>query len=108
MTNGADAKVVMVTCSGQTEAMKIANTVVERRLAACVNMLSTPVESVYRWKERIETAAEYILIIKTTKDRLEELQAEVIGQHSYETPEFLVIGVETGSAGYLEWLRASV
>jgi periplasmic divalent cation tolerance protein len=49
-----------------------------------------------------------MLIIKTTDDRLEELQSEVLGLHSYETPEFLVIGVEGGSAGYLEWLRASV
>lgn len=107
MVQESDARVVLVTCGKSSEATKIAWTVVERKLAACVNMVSEPVHSVFRWKGKVETAKEYLLIMKTTKDRLKELEEEVLGLHSYETPEFLVLNVEGGSAGYLEWIAAS-
>ena len=102
------AKIVLVTCESEIQAWKIATAVVKKRLAACVNMVSAPVQSVYRWREKVETATEYLLIMKTTADRISELQAEVLGLHSYDTPEFLVLGVEGGSAAYLEWIAQSV
>jgi periplasmic divalent cation tolerance protein len=107
MTRESNSRVVLVTCGKRTEAVKIAHSVVKHKLAACVNMISEPVQSVYRWKGKVETAFEYLLVIKTTKDRLKELEEEVLGLHSYETPEFLVLNVESGSASYLEWIATS-
>lgn len=107
MAKSVEARVVLVTCGNSSEATKIAHTVVERKLAACVNMTLEPVHSVYRWKGKVETASEYLLVIKTSTERLKELEEEVLGLHSYETPEFLVLNVEGGSAGYLEWIATS-
>jgi Uncharacterized protein involved in tolerance to divalent cations len=101
-------KVVLVTCGSRAEARKIAQVVVAKRLAACVNVLSAPVESVYRWKEKVERAKEFLLLIKTTDARLDELEKEVARLHSFEVPEFLVMGVAGGSRGYLQWLGESV
>jgi len=78
---------------------------VAKRLAACVNVVTAPVESVYRWKERIERATEFLLVIKTTSGRLKRLEEEVARLHSYDVPEFLVVGVSGGSRKYLKWLR---
>jgi periplasmic divalent cation tolerance protein len=108
MTRATNARVVLVTCGKSTEAWEIARKVVQRKLAACVNVFPEPMQSVYRWKGKVKVASEYLLVIKTTEKRLEDLQEEVLGLHSYETPEFLVLPVEGGSIGYLEWLGASV
>jgi len=88
-------------------ARKIARVVVSKRLAACVNV-ALAVESVYRWKGRVEKAREQLLIIKTTRARLPELEREVRQLHGYELPEFLVVPAEAGSAKYLEWVAGSV
>jgi len=101
---GTDARVILVTCGSLTEARKIARAVVEKRLAACVNVISAPVESVYRWKEKVEKAKEFLLVIKTTGRRVEALQQEIARLHSYEVPEFLVLDLGGGSKKYLEWL----
>jgi len=105
MPAGTNAKVVLVTCGSRAEARKIAQAVVAKRLAACVNVVTAPVESVYRWKERIERATEFLLVIKTTSGRLKRLEEEVARLHSYDVPEFLVVGVSGGSRKYLKWLR---
>jgi periplasmic divalent cation tolerance protein len=102
------AKVVLVTCSSLAEARRIAKTIVTKRVAACVNVLKSPVESVYRWKGRVENAREFLLVIKTTKRRLNELEKELELMHSYEVPEFLILDVAGGSEKYLEWLAGSV
>lgn len=108
MMRATKARVVLVTCGKSTEAWEIAQKVVQRKLAACVNMFPEPIQSVYRWKGKVKNASEYLLVMKTTEERLKELQEEVLGLHSYETPEFLVLPVEAGSAGYLEWISTSV
>jgi periplasmic divalent cation tolerance protein len=77
-------------------------------MAACVNVLSTPVLSVYRWKGRVESTKEFLLVIKTTAGRLPKLEKEVARLHSYEVPEFLVLDVAGGSNAYLRWLCESV
>jgi len=82
--------------------------VVEKRLAACVNITLWSVESVYRWKEKVETALERLLIIKTTEARLTDLEREVKRLHKYEVPEFLVLPVSEGSRDYVGWLRLNV
>jgi periplasmic divalent cation tolerance protein len=104
MAQRENAKVVLVTCGSLAEARKIARSVVRSRLAACVNVISAPVESVYRWKGNVERAREFLLVIKTTSRRLKALEAEVSRMHSYEVPEFLVLRVDSGSKKYLAWL----
>ena len=108
MKRGTGERVVLVTCGSKGEGRKIAKMVVGAGLAACVNIVSAPVESVYRWKGKVESAKEILLVMKTTAPRLKELEKQVTKLHSYEVPEFLVLGVEGGSAAYLSWVHESV
>jgi periplasmic divalent cation tolerance protein len=96
--------VVLVTCGSRAEAQRIAREVVSQRLAACANLLETPVQSVYRWKGKVEKAREFLLLIKTSARRLSALQAEVQRLHSYDVPEFIALPIVTGSSAYLRWL----
>lgn len=100
--------VVLVTCGSAAEARKIAQAVVKKQLAACVNILTAPVESVYRWKGKVEKARERLLIIKSSKARLKALEREVLRLHSYETAEFIVIPIASGSSKYLSWIAEAV
>jgi periplasmic divalent cation tolerance protein len=99
---------VLVTCGSAKEARKIARAVVEKRLAACANILTSPVRSVYRWKGRVESAKEFLLIIKTTKARFPKLKTEVTRLHSYDVPEIIALPIQAGSANYLAWISESV
>jgi periplasmic divalent cation tolerance protein len=100
-------RLVLVTCPTLPEARKISRSLLQKHLAACVNIQISPVESIYRWKGKIETAREHLLLIKTTARRLKSLEREVLRFHSYETPEFLVLPVSAGSRSYLRWLSNS-
>lgn len=99
---------VLVTCANDREARRIARSVVEKRLAACVNILPSTVTSVYRWSGKVESAKERLLIIKTSRTRLTKLQAAVKRLHSYDVPEFVALPIVAGSRAYLAWLRESV
>ena len=107
MARVVNARIIVVTCGNFREARKIATAVVGKRLAACVNINSAPVQSIYRWKGRVEVAKEFLLIIKTTAPRLKQLEKNIKALHSYDVPEFVVIKVESGSAKYLAWLAAN-
>jgi periplasmic divalent cation tolerance protein len=100
-------RLVLVTCPSLTEARKLSRSLLQKGLAACVNIHAAPVESIYRWKGKIETAREHLLLIKTTTRRLKFLEREVLRLHSYETPEFLVLPISSGSRAYLDWLSDS-
>jgi periplasmic divalent cation tolerance protein len=102
-----DKVLVLTTAGSEAEARKIATELVERRLAACVNIVPR-IQSVYRWEGKIETADEYLLIIKTTKARSTDVQATIRELHSYDLPECIVIAMEEGSAEYLKWIEESV
>ena len=102
------ARIVLVTCGSLAEGRKIARSVVEKRLAACVNMALSPVESCYTWKGKQEVTREYLLMMKTTAARLRELEKEVKRLHSYEVPEFIALPIAEGSEHYLAWLLESV
>lgn len=104
MSNMSEAIVVLVTCGSEEEAAKIANSLVEERLAACVNMIS-PVRSIYRWEGKIWDEKEWMLIIKTQKKRFEELEKKVKSLHSYSVPEIIALPVVEGFASYLKWLE---
>jgi periplasmic divalent cation tolerance protein len=101
-------RVVLVTCPNLALARKIARAVVQKRLAACVNVVRSPVESFYTWKGKLEEDREYLVVIKTVSERLKKLEKEVRRLHSYDVPEFLALPISEGSANYLSWLGASV
>jgi periplasmic divalent cation tolerance protein len=102
-----DTRLVLTTCGSPEEARRIAQELVERRLAACVNIVPQ-IESVYRWKGEVETAPEWLLVIKTTADAFERLRDAIGKLHSYDVPECIAIVVEDGNAAYLEWIANSV
>jgi periplasmic divalent cation tolerance protein len=108
MIAGGKNRVVLVTCGTLTEARRIARVVVTKRLAACVNIVLSPVESVYRWKGKVEKAREHLLLIKTTSKLLAGLEREVKRLHSYGVPEFIALPITAGSREYLAWLGESV
>jgi periplasmic divalent cation tolerance protein len=108
MVTGKGSRMVLVTCGSIGEARRIARRVVEKRLAACVNIVLGPVESIYRWKGKVELAREVLMLIKSTEKRLVELEKEVRALHSYDVAEFLVISIAGGSREYLRWVGESV
>ena len=108
MKAGGEFRVVLVTCESLRGARRIAQQVVSKRLAACVNVVRSPVESIYAWKGKMETAREYLLLVKTTASRLIELEREVHRLHGYKVPEFVALSIEAGSAKYLAWVQESV
>src|SRR5246127_1105036 len=98
---------VLTSGSPLDEARRIANALVERRLAACVNIVSK-IDSIYRWKEKVEQAQEFLLLIKTTESAVENLRDAIQELHSYEVPECIVLPIESGSERYLNWIDESV
>jgi periplasmic divalent cation tolerance protein len=102
-----DFQIVLTTCVDREQAERIAHRLVERHLAACVNILPG-VQSIYRWQGAVESAAEVLLLIKTSTARSQEVQSTLASLHSYEVPEFLVLPVLGGSNAYLAWLGASL
>ena len=102
-----DKRIVLTTVGSEDEARKIARHLVEQKLAACVNIVPQ-IESIYRWQDKVESAREWLLLIKTTAEGFAAVRDAIRELHSYEVPECVVIAVEDGSAEYLEWLADSV
>jgi periplasmic divalent cation tolerance protein len=102
-----DKRIVLSTAGSRDEARKIARALVERRLAACVNIVA-PVESVYRWQGEVENAQEWLLIIKTTAQAFSKVREAICELHSYDLPECVLLSIEDGSKTYLEWIAESV
>src|SRR5260370_10875149 len=100
--------IVFVTCPSLALARNIARGVVQKRLAACVNDVRSPVESFYTWKGKLESAREHLLVMKTTTSRLLQLEREVRRLHTYDVPEFIALPITEGSPDYLSWLNESV
>jgi len=98
---------VLTTCANRQEADALAAALVEPRLAACVNIVED-VWSTYRWRSKVETSQETLVLIKTTADRFDALELAIRERASYELPEVLAVPVHSGSTDYLEWLQASV
>lgn len=102
-----DKLLVLSTAASQAEASRIAEELVERRLAACVNIVGR-VQSFYRWEDKLQRAEEFLIIIKTLKAHEEQLRAAIRELHSYDLPEFVAIPVESGSQDYLEWVDSCI
>ncbi|MGD6809366.1 MAG: divalent-cation tolerance protein CutA [Candidatus Bathyarchaeia archaeon] len=94
---------VYVTTSSKAEAEKIAQTLLRERLIACANIVG-PVWSHFHWNEKIDSAEEYLMIMKTCADLFSVLEGRVRGLHSYEVPEIVAVPVVDGSKGYLDWM----
>ena len=101
------ARIALTTAATPEEARRLARALVEERLAACATVIPGA-ESIYHWEGKLETAAETLLLLKTTSEKVEALEVRLKDLHSYQTPEFLVFEVERGSRAYLEWIEASV
>jgi len=106
-TANLDVRIVLTTIGSEADAIALAKTIVDERLAACVNVLPKMI-SIYRWKGAVEQDNEHQIVIKTTADRLPALEARLRQLHPYELPEFLVIDPVAGGSAYLTWMRESV
>jgi len=102
-----DKRIVFTTAGSEEEAAKIAHELVERRIAACVNIVPK-MTSVYRWQGKVEEAAEWLLIVKTTVGAFAAVRQAISEIHSYEVPECICLTIEDGSSTYLQWLGESV
>lgn len=94
---------ISTTTASEEQAHEIAAALVERRLAACVQILG-PIQSVYRWQEKIEQASEWLCMVKTRRALFAEVEAAIRELHSYECPEIVAVPIVEGSAAYLAWL----
>ncbi|HZQ62108.1 MAG TPA: divalent-cation tolerance protein CutA [Casimicrobiaceae bacterium] len=101
----AEPILVLTQMPDQDEARALARSLVESRLAACVNV-GAPVESLYHWRGQIETATEVPVMIKTQRDRYRELEAAIRARHPYELPEIIAVPVSDGLPAYLQWITA--
>lgn len=98
------ALVVLVTVPSREEGERIAESVVGERLAACVNVVG-PIRSIYRWQGAVCREEEHLLLMKTSGERYAALETRILALHPYETPEVIALPVESGSEGYLRWVR---
>lgn len=102
-----DKIVVLTTCESQDQAEQLARHLVDHRLAACVNILPGA-RSIYRWKDKIEDSAEFVLVIKSRRDVFNKVREAIAQLHSYEIPEVIALPVVDGSDAYLRWLDREV
>lgn len=102
-----DKRIVLTTCGSEEEAEKIAHHMIEKRLAACVNVVPK-VKSIYRWKDQIESESEWLLLIKTNAGHVSRVREAITVLHSYELPECVVLAMEDGSEPYSNWIDESL
>jgi len=98
--------VVISTCANRKDAEKIARGIVDRRLAACVNIL--PIRSYYRWNGKIRVDSEYLIIAKTRSELFTKLKSRILALHGYHLPEIISLRVDSGYKKYLNWIDSEV
>jgi len=104
MITNVSALLVLTNVPGRDAAERLAETLVEKRLAACVNVLA-PCRSFYRWEGRLQRDEEHPVLIKTTRERYAALEAEIRARHPYTLPEIIAMPIERGLPAYLDWVR---
>ncbi len=102
-----DKIVVLSTCSAAEEARKLARYLIEQRLAACVNVIRA-VDSFYRWQGKVQEDAEFLLVVKTSRELFSKLRSEWEKLHSYEIPELIALPIVDGSPNYLNWMAGEL
>lgn len=105
-TPGGEVLVCLCTCPDVDSARTLSRSLVEARLAACVQLLPG-IESIYRWDGRVDTASEVLLVIKTTQPCFDRLQARLVALHPYEVPELVALPAVAGLPAYLHWVADS-
>lgn len=103
MPNASPYLLVLSTCPDEQTAVRLAASLVEAKLAACVNILG-PLRSVYRWKGAVHKEDETLLIVKTHRDRYPQVERLIVQQHPYELPEVIQVAIRAGLADYLSWM----
>ncbi len=103
MTESTQALLVLTSFPDDTGARKLAETLIDRQLAACVNILQASI-SFYRWQGRIETTVEVPVLIKTTLYRYEAVEQAIKALHPYELPEIIAVSINNGLPSYLQWI----
>lgn len=96
--------IIFITCGSKKEAGKIVDAILNKRLAACANIVSE-VESKFWWRGKIDNAKEYLIMMKARRKNFEEIEKQVKRLHSYEVPEIIAIPIVAGSKDYLKWLE---
>ena len=107
MKSARNILVVLVTAPDLKVARKIARIILNKRLAACANIIPK-IESHYWWQGKLESSGEALILFKTTRARLKALEATVLVNHPYETPEIIALSLQSGTEKYLAWIGASV
>jgi len=102
-----DKRIVFSTAGSEEEALKIAQNLVERQLAACVNIVPR-IQSIYRWQGKMESSSEWLLLIKTTAEMFTGVREAIAALHSYDVPECISVEIEDGSPAYLQWIADSI
>jgi periplasmic divalent cation tolerance protein len=102
-----DKRIVLTTTGSEDEARKIAQALIDRQLAACVNIVPQ-IESVYRWQGKVESTREWLLLIKTTAEKFPAVRDAIRELHSYDLPECIALAIDDGSDDYLHWIENSV
>jgi periplasmic divalent cation tolerance protein len=108
MARRTNSVIVFVACSTPAEARRIARSAVQKRFAACGNISSARITSIYRWKGKVERARETLLMLKSTLSAFVGLEAEIRRLHSYEVPEIVALPIVAGSVPYLAWIGENV
>jgi periplasmic divalent cation tolerance protein len=99
--------IVLTTVSTSTEAETLAEKIVTQKLAACVQILP-PMTSVYVWEGKLQRESEHLLLIKTLPEKYDAVEAFILANHSYDTPEIIAIDAERVSGRYLDWLKSAI
>lgn len=103
----SNSLLVLCTCPDKAVGQQLARQLVESRLAACVNVLPE-LTSIYTWEEKLETATEVLLLIKTTEEVYQKLEIFLAKAHPYDCPEIIAIPIKQGLTGYLKWINETV
>lgn len=106
MATAKDTIVILTTCPNRSTAESIARLLVEQRYAACVNVIDA-IQSIYCWKDKIESDEETMLVIKTTKQRYGDIESTIQSNHPYDIPEVIALDIEKGAHSYLSWITQS-
>jgi periplasmic divalent cation tolerance protein len=107
MKSAARFALVLVTAPDLKTARRLAKSALTARLIACANLIPK-VESHYWWQGKLETSAEVLLVLKTTRARLAKLECHILAAHPYDTPELVVLRLDQGNARYLDWLQGAI